>query len=87
MTKEEKVAYQQGQAVLSRRLLRELSLHLPSWDTAVAEKIREMRERADVVQKLRDLCREHGDNDWTDNQHLGDVIEKHLACYLQSRKC
>ena len=35
-------------------------------------------ERADVVSMLRQVCEEFGDNDWEDNLHLADVIEKHL---------
>jgi predicted secreted protein len=41
-------------------------------------------ERADIVAALRSICRGHGDNDWKDNQHLGDVISKHLAAHLDS---
>ncbi len=40
------------------------------------------RERADAVRVLRGLCQEFGDNDWPDNLHLGDVIEKHLGKHL-----
>jgi hypothetical protein len=36
-------------------------------------------ERQDVVRQLREVCGDYGDNDWPDNLHLGDVIEKHLA--------
>lgn len=39
-------------------------------------------ERADTVAALRELCRDYGDNDWQDNLHLGDVINKHLVPYL-----
>src|SRR5882762_7351463 len=39
-------------------------------------------ERSDAVKALRDICATHGDNDWDDKLHLGDVIEKHLHRYL-----
>jgi hypothetical protein len=39
-------------------------------------------EREAVVVALRRICAEHGDNDWDDDLHLADVIEKHLGCYL-----
>jgi hypothetical protein len=35
-------------------------------------------ERNAAVAMLRQVCDEHGDNDWPDNLHLADVIEKHL---------
>lgn len=39
-------------------------------------------ERADVIVKLRELCAAFGDNDWPDELHLGDVLEKHLFPHL-----
>lgn len=39
-------------------------------------------ERAEVVDILRELCKDYGDNDWEDNLNLRDVIEKHLAKHL-----
>ena len=38
-----------------------------------------IEERQAIVNQLRVLCDEYGDNDWPDDLHLGDVIEKHLA--------
>ncbi len=35
-------------------------------------------EREATVAMLRAVCAEYGDNDWPDNLHLADVIEKHL---------
>lgn len=31
---------------------------------------------------LRQVCRIYGDNDWSDDLDLGDVVEKHLHRYL-----
>ena len=45
-----------------------------------AEKL--MLERAAVIDILRRLCDEFGDNQWNESDHLGDVIDKHLARYL-----
>ncbi len=42
-------------------------------------------ERQSIVNQLRRLCEEFGDNDWPDDLHLGDVIEKHLARHLHER--
>lgn len=35
-------------------------------------------QRLEAVARLREACRRYGDNDWPDNLHLADVIEKHL---------
>jgi hypothetical protein len=39
-------------------------------------------EREDIINQLRSICGDFGDNDWEEDLHLGDVIEKHLAHYL-----
>lgn len=43
-------------------------------------------ERNATVRVLRRLCEEFGDNEWDDELHFEDVIEKHLAPYLHDRK-
>lgn len=35
---------------------------------------------------LRRVCQEHGDNDWPNDLNLADVIEKHLAPYLDAEE-
>jgi len=39
-------------------------------------------EREEAISRLRDACEEHGDNDWDENLHLADIIEKHLIRHL-----
>ena len=34
---------------------------------------------------LRSECADLGDNDWSDNLHLADVVEKHLVRHVRSR--
>lgn len=43
-------------------------------------------ERTAVVGVLRGLCCDFGDNDWSADLHLADVIEKHLAKYLWDKE-
>lgn len=43
------------------------------------------KERIDVVLLLRRVCAEFGDNEWPDELHLCDVIEKHLARHLHRK--
>ncbi len=61
-----------------RWVLHELGVNDP--DTAGA---RWVSERVELVLRLREICARHGDNDWVDTAHLGDVIEKHLGNYLE----
>jgi hypothetical protein len=39
-------------------------------------------EREAAIAVLRDVCADYGDNDWEDDLHLADVIEKHLSRHL-----
>lgn len=57
--------------------LRELGI-----DDPVAGHVRWVSEREHTVAMLRDVCERHGDNDWPENLHLADVVEKHLGRHL-----
>jgi hypothetical protein len=48
-------------------------------DAALARAVAELE---DVRSALRRICATHGDNDWEDTLHLGDVLEKHLERHL-----
>ena len=39
-------------------------------------------EREDAIAQLRDLCEHFGDNEWSEDLHLADIIEKHLGKHL-----
>ena len=63
-----------------------------AWRHILSEAIRQLGigtaegwrlERADVVNVLRRICEHHGDNDWSDDLHLGDVISNHLEKHLE----
>lgn len=43
-------------------------------------------ERAAAVAALRRICEKFGDNDWPDDLHLADVLEKHLERSLYDEK-
>ena len=40
-------------------------------------------ERQEAVARLRQICDRFGDNDWADDLHLPDVIDKHLGRHLE----
>jgi hypothetical protein len=82
MDDEQEQSYVNGErmAYLSmlRTCLRELGVNDPE-----AEKCRWAVERQETIMKLRDVCSDHGDNDWPDDLHLSDIIEKHLIRHLE----
>lgn len=85
MTKSDELAYLRGQRSIWLRLLRDAARDLgqdsPEW-TAERWRI----EREETIAMLRQVCERHGDNDWPDDLHLGDVIEKHLWRNLEVKK-
>ena len=40
-------------------------------------------EREGAIAALRSVCGDHDDNEWSEDLHLADVIEKHLARHLE----
>lgn len=43
-------------------------------------------ERESAISALRSACMDHGDNEWPENLHLADIINKHLVYYLMKIK-
>jgi len=39
-------------------------------------------EREQAIGALREVCKNHGDNDWDNQLNLSDIIQKHLANHL-----
>lgn len=72
-------AYDEGGKAAWRTLLRTAMRELGA-ETPDAARL--ALERAEAIAALRRICSHHGDNDWPDNLHLADVIEKHLARHM-----
>ncbi len=71
-------AYTEGSNAAWRQIL---ALALNALPEGSADRWR--LERADAIAALRSICEAYGDNDWPDNLHLGDIIEKHLRRYVE----
>lgn len=48
-------------------------------EEVMQERDRLRAERVAAIAMLRVECAVYDDNDWPDNLHLADIIEKHLA--------
>lgn len=79
MSKE--LAFIQGKRAVWTQILRECLREL-GYDNPEAQQLNWILERETAIAQLRELCTEFGDNDWADEKHLGDVIEKHLGRHL-----
>ena len=88
MTEDEEKVYMRGGRGVYRELLgmalRGLSVDDAPNDLAAAQlRIGRLEAHlADARVQLRMLCDDFGDNDWEDDDHLGDVIDKHLGKHL-----
>jgi len=76
-------SYNQGSRMAWRSMLQQCCREL-GYDDVEADKARWILEREEAISALRGVCSGHGDNDWEDNLHLGDIIEKHLHNNLES---
>lgn len=84
MNDTEERAYAAGQKSLASRLLAELLREFGDAEPTAAEVARLQSERQEAIAALRDLCGEHGDNDWSDSLYLSDIISKHVHCTLDA---
>lgn len=75
-------SYIQGQRwawhMMLVKCLNELGYDSPEWD-----KYRWIHERETTIHMLRSECARLGDNDWPDDLHIGDIIEKHLLRHIE----
>jgi predicted secreted protein len=83
MTEAEEKAYRAGQRAALVRVMQDCARQL-GYEDPLAKAAALIAEREGAVRELRRLCAEHGDNDWPDDLHLVDVIDKHLGRYLES---
>lgn len=80
----EESAYERGQQAAYRRIISECSRELPEDERNLAHMA---EERAQARRLLKELARELGiPDDWPDNLHLADVIEKRIMRQLPERE-
>lgn len=80
MDEKEEAAYIQGEKSIARRLLGMALRELHGEDLTLERLI---AERADAIATLRRICEHHGDNEWSDDLRLSDIIDKHLGKHLE----
>lgn len=67
--------YEAGYRAAMSRIAQETMRSLPMGDR---DKLALLTERQQAIVALRSVCAEFGDNEWPDELHLSDIIEKHL---------
>ena len=80
MIEKEEQAFLQGERVAYQSLLGLCLRKLHDDPAAMRERWAAEREAAIAV--LRSICRRHGDNNWTDDLPLADILNKHLGNHL-----
>ncbi len=79
---QEEQIYMQGESYSYKNIIRKCQAELRGLGIDLKTKEEFSEERIETIQILRRLCLEHGDNDWDDDLHLADIIDKHLRRYL-----
>lgn len=82
MKEHEERIYDQGIKQAYTNILLQCLRGLGVDDPTEAKRLVWVAERQAAISILRDLCAEFGDNDWSDDLHLANIIERHLANYL-----
>lgn len=80
MTKEEEKAYMAGGEYAWTRMMMMCLRHLGAHGERTRESL--LAELIEARRQLRQLCEDFGDNNFDDELHLGDAIEKHLGRHL-----
>lgn len=68
---------------LVSQTLGELSGYGKPEDEPLIKLAQATQERQETIQLLRSVCAEFGDNDWDDDLHLTDIIDKHLVNHVR----
>lgn len=85
MSEQEERAYDSGSRMAWGLMLGECLKNL-GYDNPEAMKAGWVSEREAAISILRALCSEFGDNDWENDLHLADIIEKHLGRHLWAKE-
>lgn len=85
MIEREELAYERGHTAAWQSLLSECLRNL-GYNSAECKQHGWITERVAAIASLRSICEDLGDNDWPDDLHLADIIDKHLGDYLLSEE-
>ena len=83
MNEKEEQIYIEGEAQAFKKMISHFQNELRGLGVELKTKDQFDQERIDTIATLRQVCREHGDNDWPDDLHLSDIINKHLIRYFE----
>jgi hypothetical protein len=79
----EEAVYARGERAALLSMLSHVLRQL-GYDDVATKQAAWVTEREETIARLRDVCEDFGDNDWPDDLHLGDVVEKHLTRHLHA---
>lgn len=80
MIKNEERIHSQGE---KRAYCKMLTLCLHELDDHQRDRFSWIEERQSAIEALRELCSEFGDNKWSDDLYMADIIRKHLGRHLE----
>lgn len=75
--------YMRGSHAAWASMLGTCLMHL-GYKSAETKAVAWVTEREAAIAALREVCELHGDNDWPEELHLADIIDKHLHRHLSA---
>ena len=78
MTESEEKFYINGETEALKKMILYCQQKLKGFGVELASDEKFSSERIEIIAILRMLCDDHGDNDWPENLHIADIIQKHL---------
>lgn len=85
MNENEERIYMDGEASTLKNMITYCQNKLRAYGIKLKTKDEFDQERIEIISLLRMHCDEYGDNDWDDNLHLSDIIDKHLMRHIEQR--
>lgn len=79
MTEDEEKIYIDGEVSALKKMVLYCQEKLKAYGVELSTEEKFSSERIEAIAMLRMLCDDHGDNDWTDDLHIADIIQKHLC--------
>ena len=79
MNEKEEKLYIQGETEALKKMITHCQTKLQAFGVELSSDEKFSHERIEAIGLLRMLCDEMGDNDWEDDLHLSDIIQKHLV--------
>lgn len=86
MNEQQERLYIQGEAQALKQMIIQCQAKLAGLGVELKTDESFSQERVETVAVLRSLCDDYGDNNWTEDLHIADIVRKHLCVDMDNRE-